>query len=93
MPALVTPLNSKAIPLRPEFVVPQDGHEKQDCEIAAAKRWLQHLCLQTVRLYDTVDSGSLYSRGMRCILGISVTPGKICTRMYNSLMNEAGQER
>jgi hypothetical protein len=24
----------------PEFIVPQDGHEKQDCERAAAKRWL-----------------------------------------------------
>jgi hypothetical protein len=26
--------------LRPEFITPQDGHVKQDCEIAAAKRWL-----------------------------------------------------
>jgi hypothetical protein len=28
------------IPLEPEFIVPQDGAEKQDCENAAAKRWL-----------------------------------------------------
>ena len=26
--------------LRPEFIAPQDGHDKQDCEIAAARRWL-----------------------------------------------------
>ena len=26
--------------LRPEFITPQDGAVKQDCEINAAKRWL-----------------------------------------------------
>ena len=25
---------------KPEFITPQDGHDKQDCENAAAKRWL-----------------------------------------------------
>lgn len=39
-PVIVGPGHSKAIPLRPEFVVPQDGHDKQDCELAASKRWL-----------------------------------------------------
>jgi hypothetical protein len=29
------------IALEPEFVCPQDGHEKQDCELRAAERWLQ----------------------------------------------------
>jgi hypothetical protein len=28
------------VPLRPEFIRPQDGQAKQDCEINAAKRWL-----------------------------------------------------
>jgi len=28
------------ISLDPEFITPQDGYEKQDCEVAAAKRWL-----------------------------------------------------
>ena len=40
-PVLVAPGRSEVFALRPEFIVPQDGHEKQDCEIAAAKRWLQ----------------------------------------------------
>ena len=40
-PVLVAPGEPRAIPLRPEFVVPQDGHDKQDCEIAASKRWIQ----------------------------------------------------
>jgi len=39
-PVIVAPGHKHAIALRPEFIVPQDGHDKQDCEIAAAKRWL-----------------------------------------------------
>jgi hypothetical protein len=39
-PVLVAPGQPEVIALRPEFVTPQDGHTKQDCEIAAAKRWL-----------------------------------------------------
>jgi hypothetical protein len=39
-PVIVAPGQRHAMALRPEFVVPQDGHTKQDCEIAAAKRWL-----------------------------------------------------
>ena len=37
---LVAPGHDKVIPLPPEFIVPQDGAQKQDCESAAAKRWL-----------------------------------------------------
>jgi hypothetical protein len=39
-PVLVTPDSSLVLPLWPECIVPQDGAEKQDCERAAAKRWL-----------------------------------------------------
>ena len=34
-PVLVKPGSDKVISLAPEFVRPQDGHEKQDCEIIA----------------------------------------------------------
>jgi hypothetical protein len=37
---IVAPHQNKVIPLPPEFIRPQDGHAKQDCENAAAKRWL-----------------------------------------------------
>jgi hypothetical protein len=40
-PVLVAPARPEVFALRPEYITPQDGHEKQDCEIAAAKRWLQ----------------------------------------------------
>ena len=38
---LVAPGQSLALPLPPEFVLPQDGTAKQDCERQAAKRWLR----------------------------------------------------
>jgi hypothetical protein len=39
-PVFVKPGQSQVLPLSPEFIVPQDGSEKQDCERMAAKRWL-----------------------------------------------------
>lgn len=39
-PVYVKPGQSQVLPLPPEFIVPQDGSEKQDCERVAAKRWL-----------------------------------------------------
>ena len=39
-PIIVSPEQSAVIPLVPEFIRPQDGHKKQDCELTAAKRWL-----------------------------------------------------
>jgi len=39
-PVVVSPRQSNVIPLAPEFVTPQDGHLKQDGELAAASRWL-----------------------------------------------------
>ena len=37
---LVAPGHTMTLPLMPAFIEPQDGHDKQDCERAAAKRWL-----------------------------------------------------
>src|SRR5919112_4876602 len=37
---VVAPSHAMALPLMPEFIAPQDGAEKQDCERNAAKRWL-----------------------------------------------------
>lgn len=39
--SLCAPNLNKILPLEPEFITPQDGHKKQDCERAAAKRWLK----------------------------------------------------
>jgi hypothetical protein len=32
--------HNRVVPLEPKFFVPQDGHEQQDCESCAARRWL-----------------------------------------------------
>jgi len=37
---LVAPGHDKVIPLEPEFIAPQDGADKQDCENRAVRRWL-----------------------------------------------------
>ncbi len=39
-PAVVASGNPRVIALPPEFVLPQDGDTKQDCENKAAKRWI-----------------------------------------------------
>ena len=38
--SIVAPGRNLALPLPAEFVRPQDGHDKQDCERRAARRWL-----------------------------------------------------
>jgi hypothetical protein len=41
--SIVAPGHNRAVPLPPEFITPQDGSEKQDCESRACRRWLvQH---------------------------------------------------
>ena len=41
-PVLVHPDKKEVLSLEPEFIVPQDGDAKQDCESKAIKRWLQN---------------------------------------------------
>lgn len=40
-PVIVAPGQAQVIALPPEFVQPQDGQDKQDCEVNASKRWLE----------------------------------------------------
>lgn len=40
LPAIVHPEQASVLSLPPEFITPQDGCEKQDCELNAAKRWV-----------------------------------------------------
>jgi hypothetical protein len=40
-PVLVMPGQPEVVALEPEFITPQDGHEKQDCELRATERWLK----------------------------------------------------
>lgn len=65
-PAIVQPGNSRVIPLPPEIISPQDGHEKQDCENAAAKRWIQRWASLCKTLAVTMLGDDLYSRLPLC---------------------------
>jgi hypothetical protein len=67
-PVLVCPGRSQVIPLVPEFIVPQDGHEKQDCENTAAKRWLLHHGHRYQSLKVTVLGDDLYCHQPLCEL-------------------------
>src|SRR5271155_2082144 len=59
---LVAPGHSRVVPLEPEFVVPQDGHDKQDCESMAARRWLAAHGPSYARLDPVYLGDDLYSR-------------------------------
>jgi len=54
------------IPLIPEFVCPQDGAEKQDCELNAAKRWLADCGDDYSPLKVTVLGDDLYCHEPFC---------------------------
>ena len=66
-PVIVQPGNSHVIALQPEFIVPQDGHEKQDCEIEAAKRWISGQGLQYASKGVTILGDDLFSRQPFCL--------------------------
>jgi len=61
MPAIVKPGCPQVIPLEPEFIVPQDGHKKQDCERVAAKRWIDSLAPQYSPLGITLLGDDIYA--------------------------------
>ena len=65
-PVIVQPGNETVISLEPEFIVPQDGHEKQDCEIQAAKRWVEKWGDFYARRGVTILGDDLFSREPFC---------------------------
>lgn len=64
--ALVAPGHDKVIPLEPEFIVPQDGRDKQDCENGAAKRWLAAHGERYAKLDPIYLGDDLFSRQPLC---------------------------
>ena len=65
-PVIVKPGSDKVIPLMPEFVSPQDGAEKQDCEINAAKRWLAIHGKEFAKRNTVILGDDLYSHEPFC---------------------------
>jgi len=67
-PVLVCPGQSQVIALPPEYLMPQDGHGKQDCERAAGKRWLATHAEQLAPHGVTLLGDDLYSNQPFCAL-------------------------
>jgi len=67
-PAIVTPGESFVLPLAPEFITPQDGHTKQDCELMAAKRWIAEFRRRHKTLGVTILGDDLYAKHPLCEL-------------------------
>lgn len=65
-PVIVSPGHSQVVPLRPEFIIPQDGQVKQDCEINAAKRWLAAHAEGYATGNDTLLGDDLYAHQPFC---------------------------
>jgi hypothetical protein len=67
-PVIVCPGQSQVIALPPEYSMPQDGHDKQDCERAAGKRWLATHAVQVAPHGITLLGDDLYSNQPFCEL-------------------------
>jgi len=65
-PVIVQPGDAHVLSLEPEFITPQDGHEKQDCEIQAAKRWLEKHGDFYAKRGVTILGDDLFSRQPFC---------------------------
>jgi hypothetical protein len=66
-PVIVQPGNPHVLALEPEFIVPQDGQEKQDCELNAAKRWIERDGPFYARRGVTLLGDDLFSRSPFCL--------------------------
>lgn len=65
-PVIVSAKQPNVIPLAPEFITPQDGHDKQDCELAAATRWLQRESHSLAAHNVTILGDDLFSHQPFC---------------------------
>lgn len=65
-PVIVQAGNEHVISLEPEFITPQDGKEKQDCEIEAGKRWVTRHGDFYAKQNVTILGDDLFSRQPFC---------------------------
>lgn len=67
-PVLVAPDSAHVFSLEPEFIQPQDGCLKQDCEQQAIKRWLQRNARRLPAGRTTILADDLHCRQPICAL-------------------------
>jgi hypothetical protein len=69
-PVIVYPGRSEVIALPPEFIMPQDGHDKQDCERVASKRWIDKHAEHVAPYGVTLRGDDLYRNQPLCQLAL-----------------------
>ncbi len=69
-PVVVCPGRSQVIALPPEYILPQDGHDKQDCEQVAGKRWIGKHADAIAPHQVTLLGDDLYSKQPLCALAL-----------------------
>lgn len=65
---VVAPGDPKVFCLPPEFIRPQDGEKKQDCEFKAAKRWLERVAPYCEKYNPVYLGDDLYAKHDLCSL-------------------------
>jgi hypothetical protein len=70
-PVVVCPGHVQVIALPPAYIMPQDGHDKQDCEQVAGKRWIQHHARMFAAQQVTLLGDDLYSKQPFCALALT----------------------
>jgi hypothetical protein len=65
---LCAPGKEHVICLQPEFITPRDGHEKQDCEQQAIKRWVERHARRFADWSATVLADDLHCHQPTCEL-------------------------
>lgn len=64
--AIVKPGSTRVLPVAAEIIGNKDGEKKQDCELAAGKRWLEAHCEEYDWLKPTLLGDDLYSNRPFC---------------------------
>jgi hypothetical protein len=65
-PVFVRALTNRVIAAEPEFIMPQDGETKQDCELNAGKRWITGVGKKYASMGVTLLGDDLYAKQPFC---------------------------
>jgi len=69
-PVIVCPGRPAVLALPPEYIMPQDGQAKQDCEQRAGKRWISKHAKVVAPHQVTLLGDDLYSKQPFCALAL-----------------------
>ena len=88
--SVVKPSKNWVLPLRPEFIEPQQGYDKQDCESRAARRWLALNGLRYSKLNPVYLGDDIYSKQPVCeeVLAVGAHFLFVCKPDSHKTMNE-----